>query len=142
MSGDLPYGLTLTLMGLGIVFLVLLIITLLIVFIRRMDDRWQERERLQDLRRLDRPPTIDAITAVLIASAAPAPGRPVQPLVGRRTGHPPGISCHLPQTGSTRLGRGVIERRRGNGGEAAATFLRPRGVPEANAPVESVIRGI
>lgn len=69
MTDTLAYGLNLTLVGLAIVFAVLSAIAGVVSLIGRLDDRWQARERQVEESRLDRPPTIDATTAVIIAAA-------------------------------------------------------------------------
>ncbi len=66
----LSRALTLTVVGMGIVFAVLAVIVAVISAIRRLDERWQEREEASDRAALERTPTIDATTAVLIAAAA------------------------------------------------------------------------
>ncbi len=63
-------ALTLTVVGMGIVFAVLAVIVGLISAISRLDKRWQRREEASDRESLERTPTIDATTAVLIAAAA------------------------------------------------------------------------
>ena len=62
--------LTLSLVGMVVVFLVLALIAAIVGLIRRLDDRWQAAERARDMAALDREPTIDATTVVLIAAAA------------------------------------------------------------------------
>jgi Na+-transporting methylmalonyl-CoA/oxaloacetate decarboxylase gamma subunit len=69
MSELAGYGVNLTIVGLAIVFGVLGAIAVIVSLIGRLDERWQARERELDQSRLDRPPTIDATTAVLIAAA-------------------------------------------------------------------------
>jgi Na+-transporting methylmalonyl-CoA/oxaloacetate decarboxylase gamma subunit len=66
---DLTYALSLTGIGLGIVFLVLAVIAVIVSLVRRADERWQERERERDVARLERDPTIDHTTAVVLAAA-------------------------------------------------------------------------
>jgi Na+-transporting methylmalonyl-CoA/oxaloacetate decarboxylase gamma subunit len=70
MTQALEKGLTLTLMGLVIVFLVLACIALVITLIRRLDERWQHRERKEEIEAFGKDPTIDGTTLVLIAAAA------------------------------------------------------------------------
>lgn len=62
-------GLNLGLVGFGIVFLVLGAIALIVLLIQRADRGWQQREHVESIRRLEKPPTIDAATAVVIAAA-------------------------------------------------------------------------
>ncbi len=69
MDGTFGYGVTLSLVGLVITFLVLATISMVVSLIRRLDDRWQRREAANEARALERPPTIDETTAVLIAAA-------------------------------------------------------------------------
>ena len=60
----------LALVGLLIVFAVQLIIALAILWIRQLDEKWRYQEKKQNAEAFDREPTVDAVTAVLIASAA------------------------------------------------------------------------
>jgi len=61
--------LTLSLVGMVVVFVVLALIASIVGLIRRLDDRWQAAERAREAAALDREPTIDATTVVLIAAA-------------------------------------------------------------------------
>lgn len=69
MSHELARALPLALVGMTIVFCVLAATALLVWLVRRLDERWQRREQVVDQQRVDREPTIDATTAVLIAAA-------------------------------------------------------------------------
>lgn len=69
MSADLAYGLKLTAVGLGIVFMVLCTLALCLLSIRRLDEKWQHRESEADKARSGADPSIDTTTAVLIAAA-------------------------------------------------------------------------
>jgi Na+-transporting methylmalonyl-CoA/oxaloacetate decarboxylase gamma subunit len=66
LSDNLP----LAIVGLLIVFGVLSIIALMISWMRQMDERWRFQEKRQNAEALDRAPTIDATTLVLISAAA------------------------------------------------------------------------
>ena len=70
MTQALEQGLTLTLVGLTIVFLVLGGIALVITLIRRLDERWQHRERREEIEAFGKDPSIDATTLILISAAA------------------------------------------------------------------------
>lgn len=69
MEPELSRGLGLALVGLVIVFLVLGSTALMVWLIRRLDEHWQRHEQVEEQRRADRPPTLDATTAVLISAA-------------------------------------------------------------------------
>ncbi|MBU0741103.1 hypothetical protein KKG45_03215 [bacterium] len=60
----------LALVGLLIVFVVQLIIAMAISGIRQLDEKWRHQEKLRNAEALDREPTVDATTLVLIAAAA------------------------------------------------------------------------
>lgn len=63
------FGLEITLVGLGVVFLGLLLVAAAIALMRRLDERWREGERRSEAAALERTPTIDSTTLVLIAAA-------------------------------------------------------------------------
>jgi len=63
------FALTLTAVGILIVFLVQALISIIVALIRGLDERWREREREQAERALVRDPTIDRTTLVLICAA-------------------------------------------------------------------------
>lgn len=63
-------GLVLTVVGLTIVFGSLGLIALAVAGLGRLDAGWQARERREAEAALERAPTIDATTAVLIAATA------------------------------------------------------------------------
>jgi Na+-transporting methylmalonyl-CoA/oxaloacetate decarboxylase gamma subunit len=65
----LTFSLNFSLIGLLIVFSVLALIALFVFTIRRVDDRWQEREQAQREAALAKEQNIDSITLVLIAAA-------------------------------------------------------------------------
>lgn len=60
----------LALVGLLIVFAVQLIIALAISWIRQLDEKWRHQEKRRNAEALDREPTIDVTTLVLVAAAA------------------------------------------------------------------------
>ncbi len=63
-------NLPLALVGLLIVFTVQLIIATAVYLIRSLDEKWRHQEKRRNAEALDREPTIDATTVVLIAAAA------------------------------------------------------------------------
>jgi len=65
-TGD---AISLAVVGFGIVFGVLTLTATLVWIVGRFDARWQRREQVAEQQRIDREPTIDATTAVLIAAA-------------------------------------------------------------------------
>ena len=67
MSGEIV---AVTVTGLVTVFGVLAMIASVVAVFRRLDDHWQEREERAEREALERAPTIDHITLVLIAAAA------------------------------------------------------------------------
>ncbi len=69
MSEGLRFGLELAMIGMGIVFAVLWIITGSVSLIRLADERWQEKEKRAEEEATEREPTIDSTTLVLIAAA-------------------------------------------------------------------------
>lgn len=60
----------LALVGLLIVFMVQMIIATAIYLIRSVDEKWRHQEKRRNAEALDREPTIDATTVVLIAAVA------------------------------------------------------------------------
>jgi hypothetical protein len=64
-----PRSLSLSLVGILVVFSVLALISALVALIRRLDDDWQGREAQTETAALQKDPTIDETTAVLIAAA-------------------------------------------------------------------------
>ena len=62
--------LVLALIGLTIVFAVLAVLSAIISLARKLDDRWLARESEDERAASGQPPTIDAITLVLVAAAA------------------------------------------------------------------------
>ncbi len=66
----LMQNMPLALVGLLIVFAVQLIIAMAIYFVRQFDEKWRHQEKRRNAEVLDREPTIDATTVVLIAAAA------------------------------------------------------------------------
>ncbi len=63
-------NLPLAAVGLLIVFAVQLIIALAISGIRQLDEKWRHQEKRRNAEALDRDPTIDATTVVMVAAAA------------------------------------------------------------------------
>ena len=61
---------TLTLVGILIVFGVLALIASVVAVLKRLDDRWQDHEARQSEAAVDKEPTIDNTTLILIAAAA------------------------------------------------------------------------
>lgn len=68
----MAFGLQLTVVGMLIVYLVLGLIAGIIGLISRVDHRWQREEERARAESLDAEPTIDNLTAVVIASAVAA----------------------------------------------------------------------
>jgi Na+-transporting methylmalonyl-CoA/oxaloacetate decarboxylase gamma subunit len=68
-TDPLLFGLEITLVGMGVVYLGLLLVTAAIALMRRLDERWQAGERREDEAALGATPTIDSTTLVLIAAA-------------------------------------------------------------------------
>ena len=62
-------AITLSVVGFLIVFAVLALTATLVWLVGRFDTGWQRREQVEEQTRVDRDPTIDATTAVLIAAA-------------------------------------------------------------------------
>ena len=69
MSEALRQGLLLAGVGLGIVFCVLATIAAVVALMGRLDAEWQRREAAHDAEALEREPTLDTTTVVLIAAA-------------------------------------------------------------------------
>lgn len=65
----ITFGLEITLVGMGVVFVGLLLVTAAISLMRRLDERWQAGERQGETAALLATPTIDSTTLVLIAAA-------------------------------------------------------------------------
>jgi len=61
---------TLTFVGILIVFGVLALIASVVAVLKRLDDRWQDHEARQSEAAVDKEPTIDNTTLILIAAAA------------------------------------------------------------------------
>ena len=60
----------LALSGLVIVFSVLALIALVVAIFKRLDEHWQEQERANDARALEKVPPIDETTLLLLTAAA------------------------------------------------------------------------
>lgn len=69
MNAGLENGLTLTIVGLAIVFGVLGLTATVVRVLGSLDRRWQEAERKREVEALERTPSIDNTTAVLISAA-------------------------------------------------------------------------
>lgn len=70
MNNDtLRFGLEISLIGMGVVYLGLLLVTGAISLMRRLDERWQAAERQSAANALLAAPTIDSTTLVLLAAA-------------------------------------------------------------------------
>ncbi len=61
---------TLTIVGVSIVFSVLSIIALVVTAFKRLDDHWQKQEAKASEQALEKEPTIDTTTLLLISAAA------------------------------------------------------------------------
>jgi Na+-transporting methylmalonyl-CoA/oxaloacetate decarboxylase gamma subunit len=55
--------------GIGIVFAALALISAIIALVRRLDDRWQASERASEQAALEEDPSIDSTTLVILAAA-------------------------------------------------------------------------
>lgn len=64
------FGLEITLIGMGVVYVGLLMVTAAITLMRRLDERWQAAERQGEADALLAAPTVDSTTLVLLAAAA------------------------------------------------------------------------
>lgn len=106
---------TLAVVGFGIVFGVLALTATLVWLVRRVDAQWQRREQVVEQQRLDRDPTIDATTAVLIAAAVSTylGGRARVRSVRRLIPAEGGTSAWSAQGRSTLLGSHAITGRSG-----------------------------
>lgn len=60
---------TLTLVGVGIVFSVLAIIAMVVAVFKRLDDYWQAQEEVAAQKSLEKEPTIDQTTLLLISAS-------------------------------------------------------------------------
>ncbi|MBW2734133.1 MAG: hypothetical protein JRH20_17225 [Deltaproteobacteria bacterium] len=65
-------GLPLALVGLALVFAVQILTTLAVSGMRRIDEGWRVKEVVEAQQALERPPTIDATTLVLITATVTA----------------------------------------------------------------------
>jgi len=70
MEETLIYSLKLAVIGLGIVFLSLTVISFCIGLVSWLDRRWEEREEREKQKSMTKTPTIDELTLVLITAAA------------------------------------------------------------------------
>ncbi len=69
MSETMNFSLSFAAIGISIVFAALAIISAVVALMRRADDRWQAHEQAQKAAAVEREPTIDNTTIVLIAAA-------------------------------------------------------------------------
>lgn len=108
-------AITLAAVGFGIVFGVLALTATLVWIVGRFDARWQRREQVAEQQRVDREPTIDATTAVLIAAAVSTylGGRARVRSVRRLIPTEGGTSAWSAQGRSTLLGSHAITGRSG-----------------------------
>jgi Flp pilus assembly pilin Flp len=65
----LQFSLNLTLVGLLIVFGSLTVIAVVVSLVRRVDDGWKKREAAQEQAAMEKEPSIDNLTLVLISAA-------------------------------------------------------------------------
>lgn len=65
----LQFGFEITLVGMGVVFLALLLVASAIALMSRLDERWQSGERRDEAAAFGKTPTIDTTSLVLIAAA-------------------------------------------------------------------------
>ncbi len=64
------YALEFSIVAMLIVFSALALISIVVALIRRLDDRWQKREKAEEAEALEREPSIDTTTLLLITAAA------------------------------------------------------------------------
>ncbi|MBN1879498.1 OadG family protein [bacterium] len=69
MTDNVIQGLQLSLAGILIVYIILAFISLMVALIGYLDGDWKRREKRQKLESLEKPPTIDDLTLVLISAA-------------------------------------------------------------------------
>lgn len=67
-DGTMSFGLEITLIGMGVVYIGLLLVTGAITLMRRLDERWQAAERQGEADAVLAAPTIDSTTLVLLAA--------------------------------------------------------------------------
>jgi sodium pump decarboxylase gamma subunit len=65
----LSFGLNLTVIGVIVVFVVLSIIAAVIALVRRLDDKWEAREKSNDAAALAKDQNIDSTTLIILAAA-------------------------------------------------------------------------
>lgn len=66
----IAFGLEITLVGMGVVFLALALVAGAISWMRRLDERWRADEESEDAAAFGRAPTVDQLTVILIAATA------------------------------------------------------------------------
>ncbi len=66
----IAFGLEITLVGMGVVFLALALVAGAISWMRRLDERWRSAESAEEAAAFGRTPTIDQLTVVLVAATA------------------------------------------------------------------------
>lgn len=69
MSDAVQFSLEFAAIGITIVFFSLIVITLAVTLVRTADERWQAKEKHDEAAAIDRDPTIDTTSLVLIAAA-------------------------------------------------------------------------
>lgn len=69
MTGTSGFALTITVVGLAIVFLVQVAIAAVVGLLRRLDERWRAAEAAREAAALGRRPTLDDTTLVLVSAA-------------------------------------------------------------------------
>ena len=65
----LSFGLNLALIGIVVVFAVLAIIAFVIALVRRLDDKWEEREKSHEAAAMAKDQNIDSTTLIILAAA-------------------------------------------------------------------------
>lgn len=115
MTPELARGLSLAAIGMLIVFSVLGATALMVWLVRRLDEHWQRHELVREQLRVDRPPTIDVTTAVLISAAVATilGGRARIRSVRRLIPAEPGATGWMAQGRATLLGSHVLQGRGG-----------------------------
>ena len=70
MADWLRFALGFSVIALAIVFAALAIISIVVALVRKLDDRWQAREKAEEEAAVERQQDIDMITLILISAAA------------------------------------------------------------------------
>jgi Na+-transporting methylmalonyl-CoA/oxaloacetate decarboxylase gamma subunit len=119
-NGTQGLGLDIALLGFGVVFLALAVVTGTVSLVRRVDERWQAAEQRRVEAAPTRTPTIDDTTMVVLAAAvATVLGgrhriRSIRRILSPRDHHTSSTWTH--QGRAVLLGSHSVPRRSGSGG--------------------------